>query len=383
MSNEVGKWSFHAWLELPYFVAVNHAESFPAEYRPNAEIELQLRIRNNLAKVGTGNWWERRQAVEEWAERARAGEEVERPDLAAITRYVPRSKLEAHVKELEADDSVSYVHVEELESIVELQAELPDSLAPEDDFFDPELLPSTIFFSQEVLPRLGKVIDAYRIATLPAMRYEIHPVSEPLVPWAFIEIQDPGGEAYQLVRYGLDPKGHGRAMAGHADRLGVQDRFESALSKPEDVQAEEHLAASYYLYHMRRWTEAVVVASAVVDQLLEELVYDNAPDELADLLWKSYRNRVPQNFNKVLPALGLPKLSDLDNALWSNFREARKYRGSVAHGVAARAFDKGEAEQVKTHLTAIYKVSKWLSDQVGREWALDLKDEGELLRPFP
>ena len=66
--------------------------------------------------------------------------------------------------------------------------------------------------------------------------------------------------------------------------------------------------------------------SAVVDELLKQLVFEKASTSgVAELLWRGYRNRYQDIFNKILPSLDVPKIADSDIALWNNYLKAKAY----------------------------------------------------------
>jgi len=62
-----------------------------------------------------------------------------------------------------------------------------------------------------------------------------------------------------------DSDGHLPRYFGAAHDL--QDRFDSALGKADDLGPEDRMATAMTLLHMRRWVEAVTLSSAVVDEL--------------------------------------------------------------------------------------------------------------------
>ena len=132
---------------------------------------------------------------------------------------------------------------------------------------------------------------------------------------------------------------------------------------------------------MRRWNEAMVIASSVVDRLLEEVIRKLDPSKL---VLKSYNpHKWKDLFNKTLPGFGTPKLADEHQALWEDFCKAKKHRGSAAHGKHSDSYDRTLAKDVARDLRAFYNVAQWLCQQLGNTWALDVFDGAESLDPFP
>ena len=373
---------FLAWLEIPYFIGVPYETVYPATYRPGIDVELGIRFRNDLLRVRTSNSWtnpdHREKQIREFLQ------EPKQP-VFWVPRYVTEADLRG-VAELVEKHNLPYLHVERPETVVELRAEfeapsIMDETVAEVRTVGADYLPQPSFFSRHVLPRIAGAVDAYRVATLPAIRYSIHPVSESLVGTAFIQLQDEGGRIIQQVGYGFDVRSHNRSMQDHVEKLGIQSRFQAGLADPASIDVEAQLCSSYYLFHMRRWAEAVTIASGVVDHLLREAVFSKLGEPLGKLLWKAYRMRTKELFNQVLPALGFPKLAEIEKTLWGSFNEAKDYRGSKAHGSAAIAFDRDEEESVQRHMIALYSVARWLSLETGRPWALDVIVDGKPL-PF-
>jgi len=138
---------------------------------------------------------------------------------------------------------------------------------------------------------------------------------------------------------------------------------------------------------MRRWTEALVIASAVVESLLREAVFSNASSEkLAKALWSAYRSRGEDLFKEILPALGFAHLPTDAPAVWAEYQSARRNRGAFAHGQRTDAFERTTETQTKADLAALAQTARWVSLQIGRPWALDVPDperDGLLMREFP
>lgn len=334
MQEETFKLVFFAWLEIPYIIGVNYESFYPANYRPDIEVQLQIKFRNDLLRIMTSNRW----TYSDYRERQENLDE----DAFLVPRYATKDDLPS-IKEIVQNQNLPYLHIEQLETVVELctELEVPKCLyeAITKHRFAPEVLPSVGFFNTEVLPKIAAVVNAYRVATLPAIRYSVHPVSENLIGTAFIQIQDSTGRIVQQSGHGFDVRDHNRAMQHHVVNLGVQSRFDSLIIDPNSFEFELQFCSSYYLFHMRRWAEAITIASGVVDSLVKEAIFLNLTESDAEPLWNKNRNKIKDLFNSVLPNLGYDKLVNHDQNLWSSFIEARNYRGSAAHGSVVSSFD--------------------------------------------
>lgn len=231
------------------------------------------------------------------------------------------------------------------------------------------------------MPVIADAINTYRVATLPSIRYTIHPISEAIVKSAFIEFQDTTGKILLQSRHGFDIRDHNRSMQQHVENLSVQTRFDELIQKPDNIEFELQFCSSYYLFHMRRWAESVTIASGVIDSLVRKAVFSNLDEKIANLIWKKYRTQTTDIFNHVLPGLGFKNLQDDNPELWKSFKQAKEYRGSAAHGNNKRSFDRNEETTVQNHLKTMYCVARWVSRQIEREWRLDVNADGENL-PF-
>ena len=378
MQEETFKLTFFAWLEIPNFIGINYESVCPANYRPNIEVQLRIKFRNDLLRIMTSNRWTNADFPEK---------QIENPneEVFLVSRYATKDDLPS-IKEFVQKHNLPYLHIEQLETVVELCTELdvPKWLyeAITKLGFAPEVLPQLGFFNSEVLPNIAAVVNRYRVATLPALRHSVAPVSENLVGTAFIEIQNSTGKIIQQSGHGFDIRDHERTMQHHVENLGVQSRFDSLINNPERFEFESQFCSSYYLFYMRRWAEAVTIASGVVDSLVREAVFAKLSKSMADLLWKKYKNQTMELFKEVLPALGYSKLSIDDKALWDCFIKAKEHRGSVAHGSPINSFDYEQERTVRDHLRALYGVARWLSIQNGRPWVLDIEANFETLSFF-
>jgi len=372
-----------AWIELPFFLGASHTERFEAEYRPGVPVRLQLQIRHDLRKVVTGNYWLFEQELRKAIDRKKGGDQTPLPAPVMHARYVREEDLELEAARLRADPRIPYVHIEKLWTVLEIQGQFGEHLTSKTpNEFDVDLLPGVPFFATQVIPRIRNVVDAYRIAVLPAMRYGVLPVADALFHTAFMEIQRETGKAIQQWTYGFgsDPFFTPQHMhLAHGSKYGLQERFETALINLMRLEPENQFGAAYYLFGMGRQSEAVAIASSVVDGLANKLVQKRAKPALAKTLWRLYRNRYVDLFKDLFPGLGLPSLVRQDPELWQSFVAAKKYRGNVMHGGApsTEMFD-----HAKSALGAFYGVARWLSVQLGRGWALD-HPSAQDLNPFP
>jgi hypothetical protein len=367
---------FYAWFELPYTIEVNWHEEFSAEFQPGLTINLDIRFRNDLRRVDTRNPWSTPVA---WSQRPE-DEETGGP-RKIVPRYVTMSDvpgLEKLVKEF----GLPYLHLEWIETVVETHGllELPeDVMEVIDEPGGPsEVNPEGTFFNDVILPRVARAVDAYRIATLPAARYAAYPVSEAMVEMVYVEIRDSEGRIRQNWGQGIDRWGHRRGIK----TVQVQERFDAIMQGLDDLATESLFSSCYYLFHMRRWAEAMTIASAAIDKLLKEVVFAKLDKRMAEVVWGVYRTRYDDVFKLVFPALNLPKLSDVNKGLWERFTQAKKGRGSGAHGALLRDYDQAEQKAVFGHLTAFYETARWICDAIGKPWHLDVMDKGTPLPPM-
>jgi|GEM_PF-6112792 hypothetical protein len=376
MQEETFKLTFFAWLEIPYFIGINYESVYPADYRPDIKVQLRIKFRNDLLRIMTSNRW----TYDDYRERL----ENQSRETLFVPRYATKDELSS-IKELVKRQNLPYLHIEQLETVVELSTEfevpkcLYEAITKPD--FVPEVLPCIGFFNTEVLPKIASVVNTYRVATLPALRYSVHPVSENLIGKAFIQIQDSTGKILKQSRHDFDIRNHNRSMQHHVVNLGVQSRFDSLMTDSDNIEFELQFCSAYYLFHMRRWAEAVTIASGVVDSLVQKAVFSKLAEDMARLLWDKYRTQTNDLFNRVFPALEYEKLADVEQILWKSFQKAKEYRGVAAHGSVANSFDSEQEVIVQKHLKALYSVARWLSIQIGRPWRLDVDANGETL-PF-
>lgn len=370
-----------AWLEIPYYIGVNYESVFPVDYKPDLQVQLKIKFRNDLVRISTSNRWERSKNIERYIQNG-----LEIPlEKIRIPRYVVKADL-PHIEELVKSQNLPYLHIDEVETVVELSFELEitkqvyDSAIRNSEFIS--MFSSLNFFNNVVLPKIASVVDIYRVATLPAIRYTVHPVSEGLINTAFIQLQDSTGKIIEQWTHGFDIRNHNRGMQQHVDNLGVQSRFDCLKINPGNIEFELQFCSSYYLFHMRRWAEAITIASGIADSLVQAAVFRSSNESIARLLWDKYRTQTKDLFNRILPALGYSKLEEVDNDLWKSFLKAKEVRGSAAHGSIISSFSSDQEMLVKKHLNDFYRVSRWLSLQIERPWALDIEADGELLQFF-
>lgn len=379
MQNETFKLAFFAWIEIPYFIDIDYEEVHPVNYKPDIEVQLRIKFRNDLLRIATSNKWTRYDYSKERLDNSSQ-------EIFLMPHYSTKSDLPL-IKELVQTHKLPYLHIEETETVVELHTELdvPKSLYEDiRQYGDIAILhPQVKFFNTEVLPKIASVVNTYRVATLPALRYKVSPISENLIETAFIQIQDAiTGKTIQQWKNGFDIHNHGRSMQHHVENLGIQSRFDLLIHNPNSVEFELQFCSSYYLFHMRRWAEAVIIATGVVDSLIREAIFTKLSEPDALTLWKRNRNKYKDLFKKELPKLGYAKLCDDNKQLWDSFVNAKEDRGGSAHGVVIDSFEPGQQEIVLNHLRTLYSVARWLSIQNERAWQLDIAGTGEEISLF-
>jgi len=379
MQEETFKLAFFAWIEIPYFIDVDYEEVHPVNYKPEIEVQLRIKFRNDLLRIATSNKWTRCDYSKELLENSNQ-------EIFLMPHYVTKNDL-PRIKELVQTHKLPYLHIEKTETVVELHTEfdVPKSLYENiRQYGDIAILhPQVKFFNAEVLPKIASVVNTYRVATLPALRYKVSPISENLIEAAFIQIQDVfTGKTIQQWKNGFDVHNHGRSMQHHVENLGVQSRFDLLINNPDSVEFELQFCSSYYLFHMRRWAEALIIASGVVDSLVREAIFTKLSESEASDLWQRNRNKYKDIFNKELPKLSYAKLCDDNQSLWESFVNAKDNRGGGAHGAVIGSFEPGQQEIILNHLRTFYSVARWLSIQNGRPWQLDIAKTGEEISLF-
>lgn len=150
------------------------------------------------------------------------------------------------------------------------------------------------------------------------MRYSIEPISEAIIDNAFTFITDKDNKTSLTVRNIFDSNSQIQKMFRFQVPKGFQSLFDDRLSRLDDQGPETEFASAYYLYRMRRWMEALAVASSVVDRLTTELVHTLIQaDVVAESVLRA--NRCKELFTKIFPALGKHK------AVRSGFRSLERF----------------------------------------------------------
>ena len=358
---------FEAWLELPFPVMVKASTQLQCAYANGLSVDLMIDVYSDIVKLVTGNYFHHMKNILKWQEQVKTDKSAPYPE-GWIEEFVHERDVESFQKQITEKLSPSYFHIIPVASAIRLSCSLPADFIPSSGAGYVALLPAHGCFQDEVFPVLNTIINAYRIAVYPWMRYAIVPLSEAIIDTAVIRFTDSNGSRIGSVKYGFAYRRHEKDMFQGSDVF--QHRFETAYSELKRHDAENQISNTYYLLRMRRWTEALSIASAVVDNLTKELIYSLIEMEVvADGVWKAYKFQ--ELFNKVFPQLGLPKLSEVDSHLWADFVEAKQERGARLHGAFSEPYDPLQAENTKRFLRAFYGVSKWLSQQNHREWLLE------------
>jgi hypothetical protein len=372
------------WLELPYFIGVTYDEEVRNQFHPRQTSPARMRFRNDVVRVETWNRWAH--PLPENARLSGLGEAWLDPENAAF-RFAPVYCPEAEIQEVAAvlrRDGAPYVHVVQPHTVVEVVVEMHGRL-PVDS--RDSMLDITVPFihgvKEVILPHLADVIDTYRVALVPRLRYASPPISEAIVSEAVIEVKTPNGDILQQVGYGFDPRSEVKGYYYLATRTDVQARFDSLLHA-DDLGPEITLTDTYPLLRMRRWQEATVLAASVIEDLLRRAVFARAASESeAGDIWRRKRNRFEDLFKDVLPKLGFDRLSIVDPPLWAALMKARAYRGAAAHGLRDSAYEWDTEQLVLLHLRTFARTARWLSLQMNRRWALDIPGEdGQLIDEF-
>lgn len=373
---------FMAWMELPYYVGLPFETSTAGEIA-GKPVELKIAFRNDLLRVLTWNRWSCDASKDEptgWGENWIQGPQST-PQF--FPRYCPTDSVSGLADDLHAAGA-PYVHVDELETVVEVTADIDGRLP--NDAWDSlnELHPMPSLFTDVVLPHVADAIDSYRVSALPAMRYRLHPVTEAVVSRAFAEFRTVSDEILMQIDYGLDSRENLRSMQHYVHNLGVEDRFHEVYADLDQHDLEVSLSTTYCLLHMRRVSEALTVASAAVDEAIRRVVMSRiAPETLAEVTWKVFRTRTEDVLKKLLPSTGFPSLPDVNPDLWKRFTSARATRGLHAHSVMGRTNSPRNDAPVRDMVRAFVDVSRWIALEAGWAWKLDVEEDGSRLRELP
>ncbi len=373
MSRKKELYELIGWIELPYYVGIEYSEEIDLPLYPGKKIKTYIAIRNDLLKIRTWNRFEYGKALKKsYAHKEKTGK-FEIPKGSYFPIFTPAAELKKLQDTIKKEEETHYIHIEKPKTILEFKAKIP---SPDIGF---SIVPS-------LLPSLNNLTDVYRIAALPAMRFEIHPITEANVNSAYYIIKDINGTIVQTINIGIDVKGHSEILfQSFGEKFKIQERFNKIFANIAKVGTENQISIAYNLLHMRRWAEAVAVASAVIDDLLKQLIYSKAHKSLADLFWKKFRNRHKEIFNEVLPILDVEKLSEVNSKLWNSFCDAKKFRGEAVHTKQKDEFDKKTQKEAYKYVKTFIRIAEWLCEKLGRSWELSMinPDDGKLMDPIP
>jgi hypothetical protein len=372
VSPSLAPFQFTAWIELPFPVVINIHKIIECKYSEDITTSLSISIQSDMLKLVTGSRARQRIETSRWLKQAQSAGVAPRE---WVLEYVHENEVEAIEKKLRSEDGTAYIHIEEIPAVVQLDCTVPDEVVPNKSFAPRSLIPRVGFFQEEIYPQLQSIIDQYRIAAFPWMRYEILPIIDERV---LLDIHDNSTKRiwreYRLFKSTEMLKRIGNEYEP------VQRRYDRMAEDQDSHQAENQFAAAYYLFHLQRWAEALAIASSVVDNLLKTLIDMQIPNKaVADWVNLS-RDEV---YTKLLPSFNIPRLCDVDQSLWKNFKSARKERGSKVHGQFSNPKNDAQSAMVKQHLRAFYGVAKWLTECLGKRWALEVTEIEEQLGSFP
>lgn len=369
MQNPEYKFPVTGWLELPYYIGVKKRQDLSPKTVGGDVIPVRYWLRNDLTKVYTGDYLDKKEEREKYFEAIKNGEKPDNREYF-VPRYVTVAKAEKVKREL--GKSSHHVHIERLSTILQFSTR-----ADENGTLPRGFLPEFTF------NWLNTLVTAYRRAVLPAMRYRIQPISETNLSQTFYRVDKQNAPRFVFLNF--DVNSNAQMLYSFAEEFGVEERFARFYSETDTNRLDAAFTSVYPLYHQRRYGEALLVASAVFDEVLRKLIYAAASSEdIADLLWKANRTRTDDIFKKVLPALGLPNLAEEKPEVWQKLREARKYRHQAAHMGSFQ----GAPDLVGGHLETFYIVIQWLiasSRGLLAPWELEMqsKKDGEVLKQFP
>lgn len=361
------------WIELPYYVGIKYLQVIDLPLYPGEKIKTHIAIRNDLLKIWTWNRFDYEKAMKRSLLNLKKTGKFEKPKGSFLPRFIPGDEIKEWQDRIRKDEGTRYFHIERPKTTIEFKAKISD----------PQICFSVV---PALLPFLNNLADAYRIAALPAMRFEIHPITEANVNSAYYIIKDSNGTVIQTINIGIDVRGHSSILYhSFSEKFKIQERFNKIYANIENLEPENQTSIACNLLHMRRWTEAVAVASAVIDDLLRQLIFKKARKEIADFLWKKFRSRYKEIFNNILPDFfNVDRLSETNPKLWQDFCDAKDFRGGVVHGKKSREFDTEIQKKVFNHVRAFILVAEWLCSKLGRPWELSIinPDDGELMDPI-
>lgn len=363
------------WIELPYYIGIEYSEDIQIPIHEKEEVRIHVQIRNDMVKVWTWNQHDYEVALKESLKQLKKTKEFQQPEGSFFPIFIPQDEIEAYRDKQKEEKGSRYFHIQRPKTILEFITKM-----------DTDDISSHFLFVTGLLPFLKQLTDAYRIASLPAMRFEIHPITEANVNSAYISLRDSTGQVIRSTYYGFDTKGHSEILyRSFGKQHDVQNRFDKALQIIDNLGHERQMSTAYNLLHMRRWPEAIAIASAVVDDLTKELISKNADEEIADILWKAYRNRYHQIFNVVFPALKMPKLSEDNKELWDSFCKAKDYRGKAVHKTGKDEYDPRAEKEAYAHVKSLILVAEWLCEKMKRPWEMTIMDPktGNPMDPLP
>ncbi|MEO7888270.1 hypothetical protein [Polaromonas sp.] len=339
------------WFELPYFVGVQYKKRHIWTSPSGHNVVATLSLHQDIIKVYEVDYLAEKEQQELRFSAIKAGKRDRSHKVSWLPRFVVKSKYE----ELSLKSKDRGFGVPTL-SALKVQTKAPAS----------GLLPFS-FYSDFLVELLNEIVTAYRVAALPAMRYQLHPLSEANLGAAYVFFPGKKGG----TKYGFDVRGHGQSIFEHyGASVGVGARFKSAQIQPPTAQ-ESTFSLVWPLLHARRESEALLIAVGVCDSLLRELVFKCAPSEqIAEIVWMAKRSRTEDIFKEILPAFGVPRLDKENPALWTKYKKARAERSTVAHGAV-------KPKEAKEHAEALASIAAWLCAKLGSPrglWRLGMND---------
>jgi hypothetical protein len=355
------------WFELPFPVFLDVKERRQLITVDGERMNITLRVRNDIVKVYEADFYDSSRSWEQYIKEAQNSTKTKTKLLHNAPRFISRDKF----NKIKDKSKGNRLHGIEGKTFVQVSAKVGVNMMPPRELILPFLF-----------PWMNEIVTTYRISVLPYLRYPVDTISEANLFVCFIKPSHKSG----VMQYGFSVRRNGLRPPQHfLDDFGIDKRYKKLRNKISESEVTFSLA--FPLQLQRRYREALLVAYSSLESLLRELVFALTRDKkIAEILWKSHRNRSDDVFKLLLPMLGAQDVVKMEPSLWERFRKAREARNASAH--TAETKDTIERD-VRGYLETFYEMCVWLISQSKskiRPWNLELTNlkTGEVLKKqFP
>jgi len=273
-------YEFEGWIELPYFVGIKYSKEIDLDMPGRKPLKAYVEFRNDLLKIWTGNEFDYHREYKQFETESKEESNAQFETYNFWPLYKSRDEIDVFKKNAENDKTSRYVHIEIPETVVEIKASISDPY-----------MVDVASISFVIIPYLSKIIDAYRIAAIPSIRYEIHPLTEENAETMIYVVKDQKGGTIGPTPLGLDTNSSRGLFHSFGKKFRIQERFEDILGNIQNRGLENQMSVASNLWHMRRGGEAVIVAAAVTDELTKSLFYEITDEKDADSWWEKSKFR--------------------------------------------------------------------------------------------